>query len=107
MNEQPTLRLFHAEPDDANVRELVRLLAEYRGWMSSGLIGSLTGWNSDKVNALARAAAEVISGQLGYKHLSHATTAEKEHFFNAEESRAKRILERVQRVRARAHQMIG
>lgn len=107
MTDQLPLRMFQAAPEDGNVRELERLLLEYRGWMSSSLIGSKTGWNSDKVNALARASADVISGQLGYKHLAHATAEEQRHFANSLVSRIRELGKRLTRFRRRAHARIG
>lgn len=107
MTEQLALRVFAAAPEDANVLELERILADYQGWMSSSLIGSHTGWNSDKVNALARVSSEIISGQRGYKHLRHATSDEQTHFFNGLISRARELANRAARVRRRAHQLVG
>lgn len=107
MSAQISLELFRAAPEDGNVQELVRLLRDYQGWMSSSLIGSKTGWNSDKVNALARASVEVISGQLGYKHQSHATDAEWQHFYNGLMSRATELQSRAERSRQHRHARIG
>lgn len=107
MTYQLDLNVFRASSDDENVRELERVLREHGGWMSAGLIGSKTGWNSDKVNNLARVSADIISGQRGYKHLAHATAAEQGHFFNGLRSRARELLRRCIRVRRRAHQMVG
>lgn len=104
---QATLELFKAEADDPNVRELERLLQEYRGWMSSSLIGSKTGWNSDKINALARASVNVISGQLGYKHQRHATDEEWQHFYNGLMSRAGELQARAERSRKYRHKVLG
>lgn len=99
--------MFEASADDPNVRELERILWEYEGWMSSSLIGSKTGWNSDKVNALARASVDVISGQLGYKHIRHATVAEQTHFHNSLRSRARELLRRLIRSKRRSHEVLG
>jgi hypothetical protein len=107
MDAQLTLKMFQAHADDPNVRELERLLWEYEGWMSASLIGSKTGWNSDKVNALARASVDIISGQLGYKHIRHATAAEQTHFHNSLRSRARELLRRMVRSKKRAHEILA
>ena len=107
MNGQLHLKMFEASADDPNVRELERMLWEYQGWMPSSLIGSKTGWNSDKVNALARASVDIISSQLGYKHLRHSTAAEQSHFHNSLRSRARELLRRLIRTKRRAHEILG
>lgn len=107
MDGQLQLRMFAAAPTDENVRELERILLDYNGWMSSSLIGSKTGWNSDKVNNLARVSADIISGQLGYKHLRHASASEQAHFANGLISRIRELGKRLTRFRKRAHQLIG
>ena len=107
MDEQLTLKMFQAQADDPNVREFELLLWEYEGWMSASLIGSKTGWNSDKVNALARASVDVISGQHGYKHIRHATAAEQTHFHNGLRSRARELLRRLVRSKKRSHEVLG
>lgn len=99
--------MFQAAPDDSNVRELERLLFEHEGWLSSSAIGSKTGWNSDKVNNLARVSADIISGQLGYKHIRHATAAEQAHFANGLTRRIRELGKRPVRYRKRAHQLLG
>lgn len=105
MSEQ--LKMFHVEAGDENVRELERILWEAKCWLSSGAIGGLTGWNSDKVNNVARVSVDIISGQLGYKHLQHATTAEQEHFSNSLTSRIRELGKRLVRFRKRTHQLAG
>ena len=107
MISQLELRVFHAAPDDENVRELERILLDANCWLSSSAIGSKTGWNSDKVNNLARVSSDIISGQHGYKHLRHATASEEGHFFNGLISRARELANRAARVRKRAHQLVG
>ncbi len=107
MTTQLSLRMFQASSEDANVRELERLLQDYQGWMSSSVIGSKTGWNSDKVNNLARVSPDIISGQLGYKHLRHATAAEQTHFHNSLRSRARELLRRLVRSKRRSHELLA
>ncbi|NOS72026.1 MAG: hypothetical protein HOP33_19125 [Verrucomicrobia bacterium] len=107
MSAQVQLKMFQAERYDPNVRELEQMLFEYQGWMSSSLIGSKTGWNSDKVNNLARVSADIISGQLGYKHIQHATAAEQAHYANGLTSRIRELGKRLVRYRKRAHQLLS
>jgi len=107
MNAQLQLKIFQAASSDVNVVELERILMEYRDWMSSGLIGSQTGWNSDKVNALARASTDIISGQLGYKHIRHATAEEQNHFHNGLRSRARELLRRLIRSQKRSREILA
>jgi hypothetical protein len=104
---QLQLKMFQAASSDENVRELERLLLEYRGWMSAALIGSKTGWNSDKVNALARASVDLISGQHGYKHIRHATAEEQNHFHNGLRSRARELLRRLIRSQKRSREILA
>lgn len=107
MSVQIQLKMFQAAPDDPNVRELEQMLFEYQSWMSSSLIGSKTGWNSDKVNNLARVSADIISGQLGYKHIRHSTADEQSHFHNGLRSRARELLKRLFRSQKRSREILA
>ena len=107
MTTQLQLNVFRAAPEDYNVRELERILSDSACWLSASAIGSKTGWNSDKVNNLARVSADIISGQHGYKHLSHSSTAEVNHFLNGLSSRAHELESRRLRVQKRAHALVS
>lgn len=107
MTAQLELKSFQAAPTDANVLELERILDEARGWLTASVICSKTGWHDRQVRELAEASPDVISGQLGYKHIRHASPEELAHFFHWMSSQAKKMWKRVQRVRRRAHQLVG
>lgn len=49
----------------------------------------------------------IISGQRGYKHISHATTDEIDHAANWLEAQAKKMATRAQSIRRRAHQIFA
>ncbi|HYG36371.1 MAG TPA: hypothetical protein VEC99_16375, partial [Clostridia bacterium] len=59
------------------------------------------------VRALAQASDWVISGQKGYKHLSHATAEEVNHFIHWMESQGKKMIGRAERMRRNAHGVLG
>jgi len=108
MISQLELQAFQAAPDDPNVRELERILLHAKCWLRANVICWLTGWTDPRqVRELAEASDCVISGQLGYKHLQHATPEEQDHFYNWMGSQARKMWRRVQRVRRRAHQLVG
>lgn len=105
--DQLLLRPFQASPTDQYVVELERLLRERGDWMLRREIEALKGWGEKKIRDLASASDNIISGQLGYKHTEHATIEELDHCSNWIESQGKRMVERAQRLRRRAHQLVG
>lgn len=107
MTSQLPLKMFEAAPEDANVRELERLLSEYAGWMTSSVIGAKTGWSFDKITALARPSVNIITGGRGFKHQRHATDEEWQHFYNGLMSRSRELQERAERSRKFRHARVG
>lgn len=60
-----------------------------------------------KTRELAAASQWIISGQKGYKHLSHATPEEIAHFTNWMLSQARQMTDRAETVRRNAHRIVG
>lgn len=109
---QIDMPLFMVKPDHPNVDLLVQTLKDRGGWLSAAQI--LERWqtpdtdhNRRFVRALAEAAVpEVISGQLGYKWIGHASPEESSHAAGWLESQAKKMSDRACAIRRRAHELI-
>lgn len=115
-NAQTDLPLFkvQAEPADPNVKFLVEHLRTIKGWARAAEIQQYVlarigrQVHDRELRAWAEAAApEIISGQLGYKHIDHGTAEEISHFVHWMESQGKKMIARAEAVRRRAHQLIG
>jgi len=110
---QKDLPLFLIDKANTNVARLVELLDTARDWLHAATI--LERWavidtehNRRFVRALAAAAEpEIISGQLGYKHIAHATPEEIHHAAAWLEGQGKKMADRACALRRRAHQLIA
>lgn len=112
MNQQPEqleLKQFPAAPHDPNVQWLEELLLGAKCWMSAKDISLTVGGKAldREIRELASASKWIISGQKGYRHISHATAEEINHAANWLESQAKKMSERAGRIRRSAHQVFG
>ncbi len=111
MNNHQQMEMFRVEKSDVNVAWLEKLLAG-RGWMTAGEILRYAGLDESDVNkrwirSLAEASTEIVSGQKGYAHIERVTPEEVKHFVNWMESQARKMFERAERVRRKAHAIIG
>ena len=92
---------------------LLGRLANFSGWLSANELCQQRGLPATEtarrfVRAwAAEAEPDVISGQPGYTHLSHATLEELCHFVNAMESQARKMTQRAENVRRRWHALAG
>jgi hypothetical protein len=104
---QPDLFAAPREPGDAAWLE--KLLLEAKCWMSAkDIILTTRGHVIDRdVRRLASETSNIISGQKGYKHVSHATAEEINQAANWLESQAKKMSDRACGIRRRAHQIFG
>jgi hypothetical protein len=110
---QPDLPLFLVKPDHPNVELLITTLRDRKEWLSAASILELwftpdTDHNKRFIRALAEAAVpEILSGQLGYKWIGHATPEEVNHAANWLESQAGKMTSRAIAIRHRAHELFG
>ena len=89
------LPLFRSAPITPDVGELGRILEERRGWLKAAEIERLTGWSDRIIRELAASSGgRILSGQRGYRHLSHASVEEIDHAANWLESQAAHMQER-------------
>lgn len=94
--------------DPQDLCKFVAYLSATPDWVSGATLFERYNWNERTIRALANAASpEVISGQLGYKHIQHSTEEEVHHFCSWMESQAKKMMARSLAVRRRAHQLVG
>lgn len=103
------MELFEYAPDDPNVLWLEDWLRRAGCWSTAAQLHTASGDRlSDRyLRALASASEWIISGQLGYKHLEHATVEEIDHAANWMESQASKMTERATRWRNNVHRRIG
>ena len=99
-------------PEDEQMRWLEAYLKEAQRWMTAAelllLVGRETNDDGKRwLRGLANASAWVLSGQKGYKHLSHATAEEVARFCDWMESQARRMTSRAERMRRNAHAVFG
>jgi len=101
------LDLFDRPTADSANPELewfLQILKSSSTWMTAtAIITRMPGWpiceNSKRaLRRLASKTPQVISGDLGYRHLDSATAAEIEHFAGRLRSQARLMLERVEAV---------
>ena len=110
MSERQTeLKMFVSAPDDVNVRWLEDLLNSAGCWMTARDIAlTVGGARLDRdLREYASASRRIISGQKGYKHITHATAAEFNHAAGWMESQAKKMSDRACAIRAEAHKLFG
>lgn len=99
--------------DPTHVQRFLGLLVSMRCWLSSRSVLMQLGLPDNEttrrsVRLWAEAAEDsVISGQQGYRHVSCATPEEINHFINWMESQATKMVRRAERVRRRAHSLVG
>lgn len=87
-----------AEPE--HVARLVALLDEAVDWRTAEEVLAHFGWlptesNKRRVRAWASLTPKVISGQLGYRHLRHASSEEVHHCCARLEHQVKEVADRV------------
>jgi hypothetical protein len=94
---------------DADLAWLEELLKGAGCWMSAkDIMLTVVGRLGDRdVRALASRSAWIISGQKGYKHITHASPEEIHHCAAWLESQAKQMGERAGRIRSAAHKIFG
>jgi hypothetical protein len=111
MISDPQLELPILPPryEDPNIEYLVELLYGM-DWVTAAELTQLISarikenWSERKIRGLAEAASpEIISGQLGYRHIDSATLEEIHHFVQWMESQARKMIRRAEAVRRRAH----
>jgi hypothetical protein len=107
MNAQ--LTLFAASPSDPKIEWMESTLLAVGDWMSASELSSASGGRLDDraIRALAGNSDNVVSGQLGYKHIRRATTEEIDHAATWLESQSRKMAERATRIRRNAHQLVG
>jgi hypothetical protein len=104
--DQFEMRFEPAKPEvnDWEVRLLCLSLMNDGGWMTASDIIAKHGMaNTEQSRRVLRALAEasngeIISGQLGYKHNSHATPDERNRCVHSFRSQASKMLERAQSI---------
>lgn len=109
------LPLFDFAPPAAEPAEVARLealLDEAGDWRTAeevlAHLGRLpTESNKRRVRAWANLTPRVISGQLGYRHLRHASSEEVHHCCARLEHQVKEVAMRVGRIRREYHQLVG
>jgi hypothetical protein len=115
MTEQVEMQLGGVMVEVAAVEKDLRWLESYlrekATWMTAAEILVLVDRNTDEgqrwLRKLAQVSDWVISGQKGYKHLSHATGAEVDRFVCWMESQGKKMIGRAERMRRNAHTVLG
>ena len=105
----PQLGLFESKPTDTNVVWLEELLRGAGCWMTAkDILLTVGGRVHDRdLRELASASEWVISGQKGYKHMSHATAEEIHHARAWLESQAKKMGDRAGKLRSNCHKLFG
>jgi hypothetical protein len=99
-------------PPVGNVTWLEELLNDRKAWMTAADVLRCVGKDDTDdqkrmVRRLAKASLWLISGQKGYKHISHATAEEINHFVNWMESQATEMTRRAEAIRRNAHRIFG
>lgn len=94
---------------DADVLWLENLLKGAGCWMTAkDILLTVGGRVHDRdLRELASASEWVISGQKGYKHMSHATAEEIHHARAWLESQAKKMGDRAGKLRSNCHKLFG
>ncbi len=82
------------------MNNLVQLLSRDTRWRTAKSLRIFTGWQERAIRIMAEESdGLIISGQLGYRHVVHATPEEVDHFCNWMESQARRMQTRATRTR--------
>ena len=94
---------------DADVLWLENLLKGAGCWMTAKDIKlTIRGLLYDRdLREMASASEWIISGQKGYKHMSHATAEEIHHACAWLESQAKKMGDRAGKLRSNSHKLFG
>ena len=105
----PQLGLFESKPTDTNVVWLEELLRGAGCWMTARDIIQTCGarLHDRDVRELASASGWILSGQRGYRHMSHATTEECDHAAAWLVSQGKKMIKRGLLLRRNAHKNLG
>lgn len=111
----PQLEFFQEAPTDPNVAYLISVLESAgQAWtLAPELVAVVCAqtavkWDTKKISHLAEASeGHIISGQLGYKLLRHATPEEVRHFLNMMSSKRDAINARLLKTQKLAHQIFG
>ena len=106
------LAFFETTAEDPNVRWLEAMLQRHQQWSTAADICQHAGWpasdnNKRRIRAWANASQMIVSGQPGYRHIDYCTSDELRHFTSWMESQAKKMTQRAEAMRRRAHQRIG
>jgi hypothetical protein len=110
--EPETLIQVAPAPNAGAIETLETILRNHTCWITAAGLLSLMGIvESDsakrQIRELASASHWIISGQLGYKHLEHATAEEIDHAANWLESQAKKMSDRACAIRRNAHKLFA
>lgn len=108
----PQLGLFEARATDASVIWLETYLKCHAKWIKAGDLLRWHGRPDDDtqkrlIRELAAASEWIISGQMGYKHIEHATPEENAHAANWLISQGKKMIKRGLVIRRNAHKRLG
>lgn len=88
---------------EADVERLVERLEAVGGWVPASWFAAF-GWNDRKVRAIANKAPDrVISGQLGYRATSGATSIEIDRAADRIERQGRRMIVRAAQIRSAKH----
>jgi hypothetical protein len=100
----------HSEDKDVAWLEKV-LQVDGVWWLAADLLGLLgRPANEDGkrwIRKLAEQSLWIISGQRGYKYLTHATAEETKHCVNTLDSQGRKMMERAQGIRRNAHRVFA
>jgi hypothetical protein len=101
--------LFGVEVDSVAVKWLENLLRGHGGWMTArDIILTTRGKAHERtLRELASKSSQVISGQKGYKHISHASAEEIDRAANWLVSQGKQMIKRGLTIRRSGHRRIG
>ncbi|MEJ0091828.1 MAG: hypothetical protein WDM80_19025 [Limisphaerales bacterium] len=108
----PQLGLFEAKATDASVIWLEGFLKNNARWMKAADILRWHGRTEDDMQKrllreLAAASEWIISGQMGYKHIEHASPEENAHASNWLISQGKKTIKRGIAIRVNACKRLG
>jgi methionine synthase I (cobalamin-dependent) len=95
------------------VEAFTRLLFNLGCWVTAAQLAETLAMPANEqsrrtIRAMAEAASpDVISGQMGYRHIETATAEEVRHCVAWFDSQAKKMAGRANAIRRRAHQLVG
>jgi len=106
--QQLELQVAPLSPVDPNIMWLENLLHGAGRWMMAKDIAFTTGGRviDRDIRDYASASEWIISGQKGYKHITHATVEEINHACSWLESQARKMNARARRLRDNSHRIL-